>query len=116
MAIGTYERPAFSPVGAKPRPRLLDKYDVEAEKADTWKKRKAQVTRRDGPGCFIRSCKKGGYDLHHLLMRSKGGTDDLHNLVRLCRDHHKEAHAHVLTFTWRDDANRAKTCRYEFAK
>jgi hypothetical protein len=116
MATGNYSRPAFTGSFWKGRPRLLDQYDEERERERTWKLRKKQLIARDGAGCFITKCKKAGYDPHHLLMRSKGGTDDLHNLVYLCRDHHREAHAHVLKFSWKDDTNRAKTCRYEFVR
>lgn len=101
----------------KPRPRLLDQYDAENVKAALWKLRKKQVTARDGSRmCVVPGCKAFGFDPHHLLMRSKGGTDDLHNLVWVCRVHHREIHGHVLTPRWSDDRNRAKTLTWERAR
>jgi hypothetical protein len=39
-------------------------------------------------GAFIRAV-----DLHHIVYRSQGGTDDINNIVALCRDCHNLAHA-----------------------
>lgn len=41
-----------------------------------------QVCNRPGPS-----------DVHHWKTRGAGGTDDLENLVSLCRNHHMEFHS-----------------------
>lgn len=45
-------------------------------------------------------CQICGYaisvDVHHLVPRSKGGSDDLENLVVLCPNHHREADTGLL--------------------
>ncbi len=30
--------------------------------------------------------------VHHIVPRSKGGTDDVHNLITLCPNHHAMVH------------------------
>ena len=36
-------------------------------------------------------------DVHHIVYRSQGGTDDVSNLIALCRTHHEKAHSKELT-------------------
>ena len=36
-------------------------------------------------------------DIHHIKYRSQGGTDDIDNLIALCRRHHELAHAKKIT-------------------
>ncbi len=69
--------------------------DRANEKAHNWKggnsawKRK-KIIERDEHKCVI--C---GFDffveVHHITARSKGGTDEFHNLICLCPNHHKMA-------------------------
>lgn len=42
-------------------------------------------------------CRKQASDIHHIKFRSQGGTDDVSNLIALCRKHHDEAHDKKLT-------------------
>ena len=44
---------------------------------------------------FIRCeyCGKQANDIHHILFRSHGGTDDYSNLIALDRDCHRRAHS-----------------------
>ena len=48
---------------------------------------------------FIRCEKCGGQavDIHHIRLLSAGGTDKIDNLIGLCRRHHDQAHAGILT-------------------
>ena len=42
---------------------------------------------------ICRAClKRKAVDIHHIIFRSKGGTDDINNLVALCRYCHNKAH------------------------
>ncbi len=55
---------------------------------------KAFVLARDGHGC--QAGKKGCSEklhVHHIVWRSRGGTDAPDNLVVLCRKHHEQLHA-----------------------
>jgi 5-methylcytosine-specific restriction endonuclease McrA len=38
-------------------------------------------------------CGKKSVDIHHLLFRSHGGTNEIDNLAPLCRRCHDQAHA-----------------------
>lgn len=98
---------------AKPRPRFYEKRESAKQQASNWRKLSAAVTKRDGKKCRVTG-ELHGLDLHHLLMRSLGGKDELHNLIWLSRDTHKAVHGHALKFYWTDDNNRAGTCWWEW--
>ena len=55
---------------------------------------KAMVLDRDGYKCHICKTKKKGVKLevHHIVFRSNGGSDDADNLITLCHDCHKKLH------------------------
>jgi 5-methylcytosine-specific restriction endonuclease McrA len=36
---------------------------------------------------------KKAVDIHHIIFRSQGGSDNIDNLIALCRDCHNKAHA-----------------------
>ena len=42
-------------------------------------------------------CASSCNDIHHIDYRSLGGSDDVENLMALCRYHHDMAHAGVLS-------------------
>lgn len=42
-------------------------------------------------------CGQIAADIHHIVYRSQGGTDDIENLIELCRKCHDLAHAKKLT-------------------
>ena len=42
-------------------------------------------------------CGRVSSDLHHIIFRSAGGTDDIDNLIALCRECHEKAHKSELT-------------------
>jgi 5-methylcytosine-specific restriction endonuclease McrA len=97
----------------KPRPRYYEKQDAELERQKNWKKLAVAVTKRDGKNCRVCGVAHG-LDLHHLLMRSLGGKDELMNLAWICWDCHKAIHGHALKVRWADDANRARTVTFEW--
>ena len=97
----------------KDRPRYYVKEDAKRERQKNWKKLAAAVTKRDGKKCRVTG-ELHGLDLHHLLPRSLGGKDELHNLVWLGRETHRAVHGHALKFFWKDDKNRAATCWWEW--
>ena len=55
---------------------------------------KAMVLDRDGYKCHICKTKKKNVKLevHHIVFRSNGGSDDADNLITLCHDCHKKLH------------------------
>jgi hypothetical protein len=56
---------------------------------------RVNIFERDRFRC--RGCAKPAADIHHIIFRSQGGTDDLSNLVALCRSCHEQAHGRVGT-------------------
>lgn len=99
----------------KPRPKLLDKRDTKAAQHTQWRKARAAVLERDGHRC--RACgQKHGLDVHHVVMRSLGGSDDVTNLIALCRDCHTSVHGHVLLLRWNGQGQPAKTVRFEWVR
>lgn len=64
--------------------------------AISWQTTRRQVLQRDGSGCV--SCGEAlgpDADIHHLLPRSMGGTDELSNLVALCDGCHASHHPNL---------------------
>jgi HNH endonuclease len=62
---------------------------------DTWKAAvrqrstvRTRVRARDGNLCQVRGCSRAAAHAHHIVPRSRGGTDDPENLVSLCAAHH----------------------------
>ncbi|MDQ3171342.1 MAG: HNH endonuclease [Acidobacteriota bacterium] len=97
----------------KPRPKFFEKRESAAAQAKNWREMKAAVIARDGLACRVCGGKYG-LDLHHLLMRSLGGRDELRNLALVCKTCHAAIHGHALRVRWTDDANRAKTVSFEW--
>ncbi len=99
----------------KPPPRLLSKRAEKAAKATDWRKVRAFVLGRDKHRC--RACSSShGLDVHHVIMRSLGGSDGPKNLVSLCRQCHASVHGHVLVLRWTDQTNPAGTLRLEWVR
>lgn len=75
--------PPLSPVGPV----------ANAPAASTWAETRRVVHARDGYRCTSCGCDVGrDADVHHLLPRSMGGTDELANLVTLCDGCHAAHH------------------------
>jgi len=99
----------------KPKPKLLSKRAEKAAKHTTWRKVRAVVLERDKHQC--RACgQKHGLDVHHVVMRSLGGSDDESNLLALCRDCHASVHGHVLVLRPIDMSNPQKHVSMEWVK
>lgn len=57
------------------------------------------VYARDGYRCAL--CDSTKYiQIHHVVKRSEGGSDSMHNLVTLCADCHALAHGTILNPGW----------------
>ena len=55
--------------------------------------RRRAVERRDGGRCRVPGCRHAIFvDVHHLNLRSEGGTEELDNLLTLCAAHHRALH------------------------
>ena len=66
----------------------------EILKNEDWRKRKRELWHRCGGQCEYRyangsRCREDCHDPHHIIPRSKGRTDELRNLLGICREHHK---------------------------
>lgn len=59
--------------------------------------RRAAVLHRDKYTCQICGAKHTRLEVHHIIYRSQGGTDDEHNLITLCADCHAAIHAGKIT-------------------
>ena len=58
----------------------------------TWYETKAAVIKRDGYKCTNCSRQDVPFDVHHIIARKDGGTDEMNNLRTLCEDcHHQTA-------------------------
>lgn len=55
---------------------------------------RTEVEERSGGLCEWPSCPEQATDLHHRLMRSRGGKHTATNLAHLCRGHHRSIHNH----------------------
>lgn len=64
---------------------------------DAWQEIRLQVLKRDNYRCVSCSTpvKSAEADIHHLLPRSMGGTDELSNLVTLCDGCHAAHHPNL---------------------
>lgn len=59
--------------------------------------RKEAVLHRDKYTCQICGKKHTRLEVHHIIYRSQGGTNDENNLITLCEDCHKKVHNGILT-------------------
>ena len=53
---------------------------------------KAFILNRDKYTCQYCKTKQGTLEVHHIIFRSNGGSDEPDNLITLCRNCHKELH------------------------
>jgi 5-methylcytosine-specific restriction endonuclease McrA len=59
-----------------------------------------QVWHRDHGHCVVPGCRLSTFvDVHHLQLRSEGGTHDLERMVVLCTAHHSRVHEGRLSIT-----------------
>jgi hypothetical protein len=58
---------------------------------DEFRRMRRAVLERDGHRCTVCGC-GGSLDVHHIVPRSRGGTNAPSNLVTLCPNHHRAAH------------------------
>ena len=95
----------------KAAPKLIKKRKAKKDEDKAWRKARIAVLDRDKHVC--RACgSKHGLDVHHVVMRSLGGSDEAENLIALCRDCHQSVHGHVLVL----HGSTAKTVRFTWVK
>lgn len=61
--------------------------------------RREAVLHRDNYTCQCCGMKHTRLEVHHIIFRSKGGTDDERNLITLCEKCHKAVHDGILVLT-----------------
>ena len=61
--------------------------------------RREAVLNRDNYTCQICGKKHTRLEVHHIIYRSQGGTDDENNLITLCEDCHKDIHDGKIVLT-----------------
>ncbi|HXG71314.1 MAG TPA: HNH endonuclease signature motif containing protein [Gemmatimonadaceae bacterium] len=89
----------------KPRSRAAEKQHASRAKEAAWQRVRRQVLARDNYRC--RACGAAEHiDVHHLKLRSAGGTSTMDNLIALDRICHSEIHAYRL-FLVGGDANKS---------
>jgi hypothetical protein len=64
--------------------------------ANFWATRREELYARAGGRCEAGRCNLNdtGMDAHHRKLRSRGGKDDLENLLAVCPHHHRYIHDH----------------------
>jgi hypothetical protein len=51
-----------------------------------------RILERDGYQCAVPGCRaRRGLEVHHIVFRSRGGSNSRNNLVTLCATHHRLA-------------------------
>lgn len=76
------------------------------EYPSNWDEIRAEVLERDSQSC--RECGRTNLlHIHHLVPLSKGGTNDIENLITLCGNCHQVEHPHIIS----TDFDR-ETCLY----
>lgn len=60
--------------------------DIQHAKNKAWETVRKVALQRDGNSCQARfkGCNKRATDVHHILPRGRGGTNELSNLISLC--------------------------------
>lgn len=61
-------------------------------KGQDWKDRQLEVLLRDNFTCRICDTKEPPFDVHHIIPRGSGGSEDRDNLMLLCRPCHNAMH------------------------
>ncbi len=64
-----------------------------------WSSRREAILNRDSYTCQICSKKHTRLDVHHIVYRSNGGTNDENNLITLCEDCHSGIHDGKIVLT-----------------
>lgn len=96
----------------RPRPRLLDKRAIKATQDRQWRELRTRVLKRDRGRCRV--CRRAkAFEVHHVIFRSLGGTDEARNLISTCKRCHEDIHGHVVKLRWADGRNPARSFRVE---
>ena len=61
--------------------------------------RREAILHRDNYTCQCCGKKRVRLEVHHIIFRSKGGTDDEKNLIALCKECHDAIHSGILVLT-----------------
>ena len=64
-----------------------------------WSSRREAILNRDNYTCQICGKKNTRLEVHHIIFRSQGGTDDENNLITLCSECHSDIHNEKIVLT-----------------
>ena len=87
VGIQSYCSPACRFVKMKRRSRPRRPRAVSTDQ-----RTRKKVRARDGEACRFCWTRKDLH-VHHIIYRSQGGSDELHNLITLCAEHHAVVHS-----------------------
>lgn len=59
---------------------------------DCSKRTISKILKRSKIGCAICEWNESTCDIHHIIEKSNGGTDDISNLIIVCPNHHRMIH------------------------
>jgi hypothetical protein len=72
----------------------------ERAKQDVSPAKRRKIHRRDGGRCCVPGCRSTRFlEIHHIIAREHGGTNELSNLTLCCDGHHKHLHAGKLAIS-----------------
>jgi hypothetical protein len=76
----------------------VDSPDVERARQEISPATRRKVLHRDKERCQVPGCTcHNNLDIHHIVHRERGGTNELSNLITLCEAHHLAHHDGTLT-------------------
>ncbi len=74
-------------------PVAAESVDGEAKRLE-FEATERRILKARGYRCGVDGCTDKAVTLHHLKLRSQGGTNDDENLIPICRRHHIRLHNH----------------------
>ncbi len=77
-----------------------------------WSSRREAILNRDNYTCQVCGKKNTRLEVHHIIFRSQGGTDDENNLITLCKECHSAIHDGKINLTKKPKKTNLKYATY----